>query len=1023
MVKLSEFDTSKVTLDSTDRLLITDMQTNPPSSKYHTFSNLKNSIIQSQTQTIEGYVEDALDSKVDAQLAQANAEIVLGNVIATAEAVGNKVFYDTYALANSAVGGLANLQVVEVFADETKGGVRTLYRKEGGILVYKANGGVSVEDPFTPVKESSGIFSPTIIRDILENKIYLNMTNPTVDGVTNLSPKIQACLNEVAKESRRGRREVVITGKGNSNLIGLRSRLHMPTKCSLIFDTDTTLIPLVADVYGVDCTASYPTIWNNLVVDALKYKDRVTVTNANGALYNTGDCIVIRSQKLIDTSPNIQGAKIGQQCKIWKKEVGASNTILHLDQCLNYTYLLSDVAQVGKILNPKEDIRISNFRMGEDGRDIRGGNAINLFFVDGAMIEGTIIKNLRNPDNENLQSKNGVSVSGGRNIVIQNTFVSRAGWYSIGIQGCAENIRVYDLESYYPRHHTSLNWDNYDHEPQDVYIKNARGYFAYYSGFDTHDVGINTHYEDVISVASQFDAGFQLRTSDVKFTRVKAYGNYTAGIICRTETGDVTKLGKYYIENSEFDDNLRGGVVMPASFDIHTSKIRRNGFGESYSGGITTRGGLIKDCVIEENHDNAIIYGRSLDWFGVSNERLVVDSITAPASVNQFRLVANSDVTRTTDTRFDLLELKNSFVPGYAEKARFFTSGAVTTTSSTTEATPPSPPVTTTTSVTSDPVTSSTSTDTISTTVTTVTTPTVTTVTTKTVTTPKIQPNPGRVVHSNNRWGTYKTFGYAQLVGGKAYVSNNNVWDFLSNNYLEAESPRCKIHLTQEGVSNTYDGIPNKSLIGTSVGTGVGNLPDDWVIGSSGLGVLTLSVVGFNANIAEPYVDVRINGTTSTTACSINFGDSDPLSTIPATPGSVWNTSYSIDLIAGSMANVNSVSHVLAENNASGSTLTTLVDIFPFVITSTDTLFTKQWTVTNANTVRIRPGFRFAWSNGVALDFTIRITKPRCILNATRAEGTLIVDEIRNNLGFSIGLYKADGTLVNSNAVVRYDII
>ncbi|MFK5282556.1 hypothetical protein ACI3PL_23635, partial [Lacticaseibacillus paracasei] len=88
--------------------------------------------------------------------------------------------------------------------------------------------------------------------------------------------------------------------------------------------------------------------------------------------------------------------------------------------------------------------------------------------------------------------------------------------------------------------------------------------------------------------------------------------------------------------------------------------------------------------------------------------------------------------------------------------------------------------------------------------------------------------------------------------------------------------------------------------------------------------VLTLSVVGFNANIAEPYVDVRINGTTSTTACSINFGDSDPLSTIPATPGSVWNTSYSIDLIAGSMANVNSVSHVLAENNASGSTLTTL---------------------------------------------------------------------------------------------------
>jgi hypothetical protein len=1012
MVKLSEFDTSKVTLDSTDRLLITDMQTNPPSSKYHTFSNLKNSIIQDQTATIEGYVEDALDSKVDAQLAQANAEIVLDNVVAVAEAVGNKVFYNTYALANTAVGGLSNLQVVEVFADETKGGVRTLYRKEGGILVYKATAGVSVEDPFTPIKESPNIFSPTIIRDILENKIYLNMLNPTVDGVTNLSPKIQACLDEVAKESRRGRREVVITGKGNSNLIGLRSRLFMPT----------TLIPLIADVYGIRCEASYPTVWDNLVVDGLKYKDRITITNASGATYNTGDCIVIRSQKLIDTSPNIQGAKIGQQCKIWKKEVGASNTILHLDQCLNYTYLLSDTAQVGKILNPKEDIRISNFRMGEDGRDIRGGNAITLEFVDGARIEGSIIKNLRNPNNANLQSKNGITINGGRNIIIENTFVSRAGWYSVGIQGCAENIRVYDLESYYPRHHTSLNWDNFDHEPQDVYIKNARGYFAYFSGFDTHDVGINTHYEDVISVASQFDAGFQLRTSDVKFTRVKAYGNYTAGIICRTETGDVTKLGRYYIENSEFDDNLRGGVNMPASFDIHTSKIRRNGFGESYSGGITTRGGLIKDCVIEENHDNAIIYGRSLDWFGVSNERLVVDNITAPASANQFRLFSNSDVSRTTDTRFDLLELKNSYVPGYSDKAKFFTSGAVTTTSTTTGATPPSPPVTETTTVTSDAVETSTATDNISTTVTTVTTPTITTVTTTTVTTPKIQPNPGKVVHSNNRWGTDKTFGYAQLVGGKAYVSNNNVWDFLSNNYLEAESPRPRIQLTQEGVSNTFDGIPNKGFAGTSIGTGVANLPDEWVIGSSGLGVLTLSVVGFNANIAEPYVDVRINGTSSTTACSINFGSSSALTTIQATVGTVWNTSYSIDLIGGSMANVNSINHVLAEYNVS-TDLTTQVDGFPFVITSTDTLFSKQWTVTNANTNRIRPGFRFLWSNNVALNFTIRITKPRCILNATRAEGTLIVDEIRNNVGFSIGMYKADGTLVNSNAVVRYDII
>ena len=65
------------------------------------------------------------------------AQISKNAAEAAAEASGSVVFYDTYAAANAAVGGMTVNQVVEVFADETKSGHRTRYRKEGGVLVFK----------------------------------------------------------------------------------------------------------------------------------------------------------------------------------------------------------------------------------------------------------------------------------------------------------------------------------------------------------------------------------------------------------------------------------------------------------------------------------------------------------------------------------------------------------------------------------------------------------------------------------------------------------------------------------------------------------------------------------------------------------------------------------------------------------------------------------------------------------------------------------------------------------------------
>lgn len=82
----------------------------------------------------------AFSASTSAASATASAAAALAAKTAAegaAAASGNIVFYDTYALANAAVGGLANLQVVEVAADETRSGKRTRYRKESGVLAFK----------------------------------------------------------------------------------------------------------------------------------------------------------------------------------------------------------------------------------------------------------------------------------------------------------------------------------------------------------------------------------------------------------------------------------------------------------------------------------------------------------------------------------------------------------------------------------------------------------------------------------------------------------------------------------------------------------------------------------------------------------------------------------------------------------------------------------------------------------------------------------------------------------------------
>jgi parallel beta-helix repeat protein len=88
---------------------------------------------------------------------------------AAAEASGAINFYDTKSAANAALAGLSNLAVVEVFVDESRNSLRTRYRKESGVYVFKLYIGPSVID--------------------------VSAHGATGDGVTNDTASIQAAID------------------------------------------------------------------------------------------------------------------------------------------------------------------------------------------------------------------------------------------------------------------------------------------------------------------------------------------------------------------------------------------------------------------------------------------------------------------------------------------------------------------------------------------------------------------------------------------------------------------------------------------------------------------------------------------------------------------------------------------------------------------------------------------------------------------------------------------------------------
>jgi hypothetical protein len=268
---------------------------------------------------------------------------------------------------------------------------------------------------------------------------------------------------------------------------------------------------------------------------------------------------------------------------------------------------------------------------------------------------------------------------------------------------------------------------------------------------------------------------------------------------------------------------------------------------------------------------------------------------------------------------------------------------------------------------------------------------------------------PKKVIHSNNRYGTDPLFGEFTLAQGVAFVQNNNIIDNLIYNPLKVPSVKNKILITPM-LPMKREGVINKELNGATVGTGTSNLPTHWNVTGSGLGTLTLQVLGFDKNRLDPYIDIRVSGTASTASFNIAFTSTNT-QRIQTVLNDIWDLSFTLDLLSGSMANVTN-SFVTATYDVSNTLISSaVISSSTFVITSTEQKFSKPFTVTNGSTTQFHWGIRFNTTSGQAVDFTIRIKNPSAILNNTFEESRILVSEVRNKLGFIATSYKADGSI------------
>jgi hypothetical protein len=163
---------------------------------------------------------------------------------------------------------------------------------------------------------------------------------------------------------------------------------------------------------------------------------------------------------------------------------------------------------------------------------------------------------------------------------------------------------------------------------------------------------------------------------------------------------------------------------------------------------------------------------------------------------------------------------------------------------------------------------------------------------------------------------------------------------------------------------------PNPSFAKTSP---TAALPDGFV--SSPTAGVTVTQTGSGIANGEEYIDIRFNGTPSATGTTSFYINS--LTSVAAANGQQWFFNIDAALTAGALTNVSALTARLVSLNSGGTFLANLTALNLAAITGT---LTRQAGVAathaNASTAFTAAVLSVGVTNGQAIDFTIRLSRP-----------------------------------------------
>lgn len=171
----------------------------------------------------------------------------------------------------------------------------------------------------------------------------------------------------------------------------------------------------------------------------------------------------------------------------------------------------------------------------------------------------------------------------------------------------------------------------------------------------------------------------------------------------------------------------------------------------------------------------------------------------------------------------------------------------------------------------------------------------------------------------------------------------------------------------------------NNTMVGAAAGT-PGTLPTNW--STSGFSGLTRQIVGIGTFQGVDYIDIRFNGTATGTFGNINLEQS---TVIAAANGQTWTGSTWAQIVGGSTAGLSSsITIVAAQNTSLGAYIADTAN--GTISAAVSTVFqrvSRAHTTNQATTAFIRPYIQIGFTNGAAIDITLRIGLPQLEQSAT----------------------------------------